>query len=203
MPTLTPRYATALSFAAELHRDHLRKGTGIPYVTHLLAVSSLALENGADEDEAIAGLLHDAVEDRGGASTAATISLVFGERVAAIVVGCSDSEDGGAKPPWRERKTAYLQHLGDAGDSVRLVSACDKLHNARCILSDLRDLGAGVWERFTAAPTEILWYYRSLVAEFARGGQERLGRVVEELDRVVDEIARLAGVDEPAGRQRV
>ena len=193
MTALTSRYATALSFAAELHRDHIRKGTEIPYVTHLLAVSSLALENGADEDEAIAALLHDAVEDRGGASTAATIAQVFGDRVAEIVMGCSDSEDGGPKPPWRDRKVAYLQHLQTATDSIRLVSACDKLHNARCIVSDLRELGPAVWDRFNQTAPEILWYYRSLVAEFQRGRPARIRRVAEELARMVGEM-------EPRGR---
>ena len=141
MTELSSRFATALSFAAELHREHYRKGTDIPYVSHLLAVASLALEHGADEDEAIAAVLHDAQEDRGGTATTGVIEILFGARVADIVRGCSDSEESVNKAPWKQRKDAYLAHLETATGSIRLVSACDKLHNARAILADLRVMG--------------------------------------------------------------
>ena len=187
MTQLSPRFSVAVTFAAELHRDQFRKGTAIPYLSHLLGVASLALEHGADEDEAIAAVLHDAIEDQGGATTEATICRMFGSRVAEIVRACSDT-DVQPKPPWRERKDAYLRHLRSADASTRLVSASDKLHNARAILSDLRSHGAAVWTRFNAAPADILWYYQSLAAEFLRGGPERLAH---EISLVVDEIVVL------------
>ncbi|MGD9933986.1 MAG: HD domain-containing protein [Dehalococcoidia bacterium] len=177
-------FSVALTFAAELHRDQFRKGTAIPYVSHLLGVASLALEHGADEGEAIAAVLHDAIEDQGGVATEATIHRLFGARVADIVRGCSDT-DVEPKPPWRERKEAYLLHLRTADASTRLVSASDKLHNARAILSDLRAHGPALWTRFNAPPGDLLWYYQSLCAEFLQGGPRRLA---EELARVVEEI---------------
>jgi (p)ppGpp synthase/HD superfamily hydrolase len=189
MANLDSRFATALSFAAELHRDHYRKETPIPYVSHLLAVASLALEHGADQDEAIAALLHDAQEDRGGEQTTATIAILFGDRVADIVRGCSDSEESEDKGPWKKRKKAYLKHLETASTSVRLVSACDKLHNARAILADLRVVGNDLWARFSGGKEGSLWYYRSLMKEFKTGGPQELAA---ELERVVGEIERLA-----------
>lgn len=146
---LTERYRDALALTFELHQRQERKGSGVPYVAHVLGVSSLVLEHGGDEDEAIAALLHDAVEDQGGAATLARIAAGFGARVADIVRGCSDSM-GEPKPPWRERKEHYLAHLGSASTSVRLVSSCDKLYNARTILADLR-AGAPVADSPAAA----------------------------------------------------
>src|SRR5919202_957739 len=144
---LTRRFEEALTFAARLHSAQVRKGTTVPYVSHLLAVAAVALEHGADEDEAIAALLHDAVEDQGGAATREEIRRRFGDRVAEIVDGCTDAETT-PKPPWRERKERYVSHIASAPPSVRLVSAADKLHNARSILADLRTCGEGVWDRF-------------------------------------------------------
>jgi (p)ppGpp synthase/HD superfamily hydrolase len=174
--------------ACDLHRTQVRKGTRIPYVAHLLGVASIALEHGADEDEAIAAVLHDAVEDQGGATTATLIREHFGARVADIVVACSDT-DVVPKPPWKERKERYIAHVESASASVRLVSASDKLHNARAILADYRDIGEGLWERFTGGRDGTLWYYRSLVSAFAKHEQSRL---VEELDRVVGELETTA-----------
>ncbi len=177
---LTERYRDALALTFELHQRQERKGSGVPYVAHVLGVSSLVLEHGGDEDEAIAALLHDAVEDQGGAATLARIAAGFGARVADIVRGCSDSM-GEPKPPWRERKEHYLAHLGSASTSVRLVSSCDKLYNARTILADLR-AGAPVWERFTGGRDGSLWYYGALAAAFAGTAVgDELGRVVAEL----------------------
>jgi HD domain len=185
---LTSRFAEALALACELHRSQARKGTQIPYVSHLLAVASLALEYGATEDEAIAAVLHDAVEDQGGAPTARVIENKFGKRVADIVRACSDT-DVVPKPPWRERKEAYIAHVRDASASVRLVSACDKLHNARAILADYREHGESLWERFSGGRDGTLWYYRELIDAFSANGRSRL---VDELDRVVTELEVLA-----------
>jgi GTP pyrophosphokinase len=185
---LGPRFVEALGFAASLHRAQMRKGTGIPYVSHLLAVASIALENGAGEDEAVAALLHDAVEDQGGAPTLAEIRRRFGDRVADIVAGCTDT-DVVPKPPWRGRKEAYVAHVAFASASVRLVSAADKLHNARSILADYRLHGEEVWGRFTGGRSGTLWYYRALVNAFLAHGSSPL---LDELERTVAELERLA-----------
>lgn len=185
---LTERYADALQLAWRLHARQLRKGTTIAYVSHLIAVSGIALEHGADEDEAIAALLHDAVEDQGGLPTLAMIRERFGAAVADIVEGCTDAHVE-PKPPWRARKEAYLAHLATASASVRLVSASDKLHNSRTILADLRAHGPALWGRFTAGRDGSLWYYRGLVRAFEAHGRTPL---VDELDRTVGAIESLA-----------
>lgn len=187
------RFVDALAFAARLHRDQVRKGTQVPYVAHLLGAASIALEHGADEDAAIAALLHDAVEDQGGAATLEAIRERFGDAVAEIVAGCTDDHET-PKPPWRRRKEAYVAHIAQAPASVRLVSAADKLHNARAILSDYRTLGESLWSRFSGGKEGTLWYYRSLVTAFRSAGTSPL---VEELDLVVSEIERLASSGTP------
>jgi GTP pyrophosphokinase len=186
---LGPRFTEALPYAAELHRQQVRKGSGVPYVSHLLAVAGLVLEHGGNEDEAIAALLHDAVEDQGGAPRLQEIRQRFGDTVAAIVEGCTDTDET-PKPPWRPRKEAYIAHLASASPSVRLVSAADKLHNARTILADHRRFGGSVWRRFSGGRDGTLWYYRSLVEAFRAHGMNPL---VEDLERVVGELERLAG----------
>ncbi len=183
------RLSRAFAYAAALHDGQVRKGTPVPYVSHLLAVSSLVLENGGNEDEAIAALLHDAVEDQGGRPTLEAIRVKFGDRVAGIVEGCTDS-DTTPKPPWKERKVRYLAHLREAPPEVRLVASADKLHNARCVLADYRAVGDELWKRFTAPKAETLWYYREVVRALSAQGPSAL---VEELDRVVTEIERLSG----------
>jgi (p)ppGpp synthase/HD superfamily hydrolase len=188
-PLLTRRFDVALQLASALHHRQHRKGTRIPYIAHLMAVSAIVLEAGGDEELAIAALFHDAVEDQGGAATEKTIRRLFGDRVADIVAECSDT-DIEPKPPWRERKEAYLAHLKTASDDALLVSAADKLHNARAILADYRLLGDDLWERFNASKTDQLWYYRQLVRAFRARGSTAL---VEEFDRVVSEIEQLAG----------
>lgn len=194
-PVLTPRYSDALAYACHLHRAQIRKGSGTPYVAHLLSVSALVLEHGGDEDEAIAALLHDAAEDQGGLPVLDAIATRYGPRVAEIVRACSDSlaEDSAAKAPWRERKERYLAHLADAPEHIALVAAADKLHNARAIVGDLREHGAAVWSRFNAPdPAEQLWYYGSLVAALsAQGG--RVAPLAAELARTVAEMRRLSG----------
>lgn len=185
---LSDRFSEALVYAARLHAKQTRKGTGEPYVSHLLRVAGMALEHGADEDEAIAALLHDAVEDQGGAATLAAIRRQFGQRVAEIVDGCTDT-DQQPKPPWRQRKEAYLARLPATTPSVRLISACDKLDNARSSLLDYRVCGESLWNRFHGGREGTLWYLRSTVEIFKRAGTSPL---VEELDRVVSELERLA-----------
>jgi (p)ppGpp synthase/HD superfamily hydrolase len=185
---LTGRFERALVFAARLHRDQRRKGSGVPYVSHLLAVCELTLEYGGDEDEAIAALLHDAIEDQGGAIARAEIFAEFGARVTAIVDGCTDT-DQSPKPAWRTRKEEYIGHMEDASASVRLVSACDKLHNTRSLVMDYRIYGEDLWGRFTGGREGTLWYYRAMVNAFRAAGSSP---VVEELDRAVTELEMLA-----------
>lgn len=164
---LTDRFVSALQFAHDVHRSQIRKDTTIPYVSHLLSVAGLVLESGGDEDLAIAGLLHDAVEDAeeiSGEEMSDRIRSKFGDRVANIVDGCSDakSSPGGSKPPWKSRKKAYIKHLSSASDDVLRVSIADKVHNARSIATDQDRFGAVVWTRFTSTSEESRWYYTSL-----------------------------------------
>lgn len=187
---LTERFDRALVFAARLHRDQKRKGSGVPYVSHLLGVCALTLEYGGDEDEAIAALLHDAIEDQGGAIARAEIFGEFGARVTEIVEGCTDT-DQSPKPAWRARKEEYIGHVEKASASVRLVSACDKLHNARSLVMDYRIFGEDLWNRFTGRREGTLWYYRAMVNTFRAAGDSP---VVEELDRVVTELETLAAL---------
>ena len=186
------RFTEALVYAKELHDTQTRKGSNIPYLAHLLGVASIALEYGANEDEAIAALLHDAIEDQGGPPTGREIRRRFGDTVADIVEGCTDG-DTTPKPPWRERKEAYIAHIPTASPSVRLVSAADKLYNAWSILKDYRVVGESVWQRFKGGGKEgSLWYYRSLVTALRQG--ESLGQLtplVDELDRVVTKLEKL------------
>ncbi len=184
---LSDRYAAALAFAFQLHRAQERKGSGVPYVAHLLSVSSLVLEYGGDEDEAIAGLLHDAAEDQGGTKTLDEIRTRFGPRIADIVLGCSDSMDG-PKPPWRERKEQYLKHLAASSPSIRLVSGCDKLHNARCILTDLRGVGDELWGRFAGGRDGSLWYYRALTDVLANGASPVARELGTTVAAIEDEV---------------
>lgn len=188
------RFEQALVFAARLHADQVREGTAIPYVAHLLGVASIALEHGATEEEAIAALLHDAVEKRGGTAALEEIRRQFGDTITEIVRGCSDSLDI-PKPPWLERKRTYLAYLRGVSPSVRLVVASDKLHNARAILRDYHVMGETIWRRFSAGRDEVLWYHRSLVDVFRSAGPSPLA---EELDRVVSELETL--VDRERGR---
>jgi (p)ppGpp synthase/HD superfamily hydrolase len=181
-------FERALVYAARLHRDQYRKGTSIPYVTHLLAVAAIVGENGGTEDEVVAALLHDAPEDQGGEAILEDIRARFGDEVAQIVDGCTDTYED-PKPPWRERKERYLARLASAPDSVRLVSSADKLHNASTVLSDYRLLGDDLWARFNGGKEGTLWYYRAIV-DVLRA--ENDCPVVEELDRVVSALERVA-----------
>jgi len=182
-----PSLHQALDFVADAHNGQLRKGTAIPYLAHLLGVCSLVLDYGGDEDQAIAGLLHDVIEDCD--VSASVIREKFGDRVARIVLGCTDGTPGadGSKAPWMERKETYLHHLRDADEDTLLVSACDKLHNARAIGADVRVSGVAVYERFKAGRDGTLWYYQELLKVFAA----RMGNanpLVIELTAAVSEL---------------
>ena len=187
---LTSRFQEALVLATDLHASQVRKETRVPYAAHLLNVTGLALVHGADEDTAIAALLHDAVEDAGGAPTLARLRERFGDRVADLVNECTDT-DQEPKPPWRERKEAYVARLPRASDAALLVSACDKLDNARAILADYRALGEALWGRFRGGRDGTLWYYRTLAEAYRATGRVPAG-LVEELDRVVTALEALA-----------
>ena len=187
-PLLSHRFEEALHLATQLHAGQTRKGGNTPYLAHLLSVTALALEAGGDEDIAIAALLHDAVEDQGGLETLVQIRQQFGSRVASIVDECTDAYTL-PKPPWRERKEAYIAHLREATPEARLVSLADKLHNARSILRDLRIYGEETWNKFNGGKEGTLWYYRTLLEVFQALIDNAL---VNELKRAVIEIERLA-----------
>lgn len=187
--SLSRRFSEALGFAARIHARQVRKKTGRLYIGHLLNVASIVIEYGGDEEMVIAALLHDAVEDQGGLPRLKQIGRQFGKRVAHIVDGCTDSY-GEPKPPWLERKRAYIQRVRSESADVRLVSAADKLSNVRETLHDLRLSGDKIFKRFNGKKAGTLWYYRALVEEFRKVGSNPL---VEELDRAVMELERRAG----------
>ena len=189
MITLTARFDDAVRYAHEVHREQTRKGTGAPYVGHLMGVTSIVLDDGGGEDEAIGALLHDAAEDHGGRARLEDIRTRFGDAVARIVEDCTDSWSQ-PKEPWLERKQAYIQHARRlSGPSLR-VSAADKVHNSYAILRDLRNSGERVWARFQATPDDVLAYYESLVRAYREAGG---GLLVDELDRIVRGIQREMG----------
>lgn len=193
---LTSRFDEALVYARRLHASQLRKGSNIPYISHLLAVTALVLENGGEEDQAIIALLHDAAEDQGGLAVIEAIQEKFGERVAAAVESLSDTFED-PKPAWRPRKERYLDHLRMANEDVVLVSLADKLHNARSILRDLRLSGPEVWKRFRGGKEGTLWYYRSLIEIFQQVSRSVM---VAELAETVAQI-ELRTENEEAGNE--
>jgi (p)ppGpp synthase/HD superfamily hydrolase len=183
----------AFRYAAEKHQGQTRKQTAVPYLSHLMAVASLVLEAGGDEEMAVAALLHDVVEDCGGMPRLREVRKQFGPRVAGIVEGCTDSF-GEPKREWAERKKDYLREVKHADADTRLVSAADKLHNVRTILSDYRQHGEAIWARFSGKKEGTLWYYRALSDEYQRRNRNRISRelalVVAELERVVGKESR-------------
>jgi (p)ppGpp synthase/HD superfamily hydrolase len=185
---LGPSFEEAFRFAAEKHATQTRKKTDVPYISHLMSVAALVLEAGGDEDQTIAALLHDVVEDCGGEPVLEDVRQRFGDRVAKIVAGCTDAYTI-PKPAWKQRKLDYLEVLRRADDDVRLVSAADKLHNVRTILADYRTEGDAVWERFSGRRDGTLWYYRAVLDVLTGGNPNRL---VGELQRVVTELETLA-----------
>ena len=185
---LGARFNEAFLFAAEKHASQTRKKTDVPYISHLMSVASLVLEAGGGEDEGVAALLHDVVEDCGGHPILEEIRQRFGDRVANIVEGCTDAYTT-PKPPWKQRKLEYLEVLRRADEDVRLVSAADKFHNVRSILADYRREGDSVWERFSGRRDGTLWYYRAVLDVLRQG---KANRLVDELERVVTELETLA-----------
>jgi (p)ppGpp synthase/HD superfamily hydrolase len=185
----------AFQYAAEKHAGQTRKQTAVPYLSHLMAVASLVLEAGGDEDMAIAALLHDVVEDCGGMPRLREVRKQFGPRVAKIVEGCTDSFVE-PKVEWMERKKGYLREVKDADAETRLVSAADKLHNVRTILADYRQDGESIWKRFSGKKAGTLWYYRALSDEYQRRNPKRITRELEiavaELERAVGRKSRSA-----------
>jgi len=196
-PHLGSRLQRAFRYAAEKHAGQTRKQTAVPYLSHLMAVASLVLEAGGDEDMAIAALLHDVVEDCGGMPRLREIRKRFGARVARIVEGCTDSF-GEPKPEWVERKKDYLREVEHADVETRLVSASDKLHNVRTILADYRQDGEAIWTRFSGKKEGTLWYYRALSDEYQRRSPNRITR---ELGIAVAELERTAGRKPPASKE--
>ncbi len=187
--TLTNRFEDALVYATRLHAQQMRKGSDIPYIAHLLSVAALVIEGGGSEDEAIAALLHDAAEDQGGEETLREIRERYGEQVAEIVAGCSDTFET-PKPPWRKRKESYLAYLRTAPPGVVRVSLADKLHNARSTREDIRQHGDKAFARFRGGKEGTLWYYQSLMEIFPHITNSPMAH---ELTRVVQEMVRLAG----------
>lgn len=181
---LTERFVDALQFTFEIHKPQIRKGTGVPYISHLMAVTAMVLENGGTEDQAIAALLHDAVEDQGGLKTLLEIRRRYGVLVADLVSDLSDSASD-PKPPWRMRKEAYINHLPNANPKSHLISISDKLHNARSLITDYQREGDSIWLRFNAPKKEILWYYSTLVDYFS---EHASGPLVEELEKAVSQL---------------
>jgi (p)ppGpp synthase/HD superfamily hydrolase len=180
-----PRFLKAVALANDMHQSQLRKGTKIPFISHLLAVAGIVMEAGGDEDLVIAALLHDAVEDAGGRPTLERIRTEFGDGVAEIVEACSDT-DVTPKPPWKARKEAYLAAIPHKSHQTRVVSLADKVHNSRCILSDYREIGDAVWTRFNEGRDLQLWYYRALADAFTRHEPGPLARRLEETVRELE-----------------
>jgi (p)ppGpp synthase/HD superfamily hydrolase len=187
---LTARFEDAFRYACIAHAGQVRKGTAIPYVSHLIAVASLVLEHGGDEDAAIAGLLHDAAEDAGGELRLEDIRGRYGEMVASAVKGCTDTMET-PKPAWRQRKEMYHRHLETAAPTTLLVSCCDKLHNARSIVNNLRVQGEELWKKFNGGKEGTLWYYETLAGIFSQldvppALSVELGETVKTMRRLAD-----------------
>lgn len=189
---MSDRFCEALALATQLHRGQRRKGNGNPYLSHLLGVAALVMEAGGDEDECIAALLHDAVEDQGGAPTARLIRRRFGSRVAQVVEECT--EDRSVPQSWRDRKSASVRRVANLTPSALLVLSADKLHNARSLTAAHREAGSAVWHRFHGGRDGTLWYYRAMVDAIAAAGGGPLAR---ELEKAVRDLERTVRVGEP------
>ncbi len=184
---LSDRFEQALIYATRLHSNQVRKGSNVPYISHLLGVTALVLEDGGSEEEAIAALLHDAIEDRGGDKIRQEIKAKFGELVAEIVEDCTES-DTDPKPAWKERKLATIKKLREVSPQAKRVILADKLHNARSILGDWYRIGDAIWERFKTGKAGTLWYFRSIVEVDRELGSSYLG---EELTRVIAALEKI------------
>jgi (p)ppGpp synthase/HD superfamily hydrolase len=194
--TLSPKFTEALLYAGELHGRQRRKGSGIPFMAHLLGVTSIVMEDGGDEEEGIGALLHDAVEDhprRG--HTEKEILERFGRRVHTIVMGCTEPDphalEDGTKGPWEQRKRNYIEHLRHAANAdVLRVSTADKLYNARSIINDMRVVGDEVWHRFSVPKEKTLWYYREVTNALLSATPPDKSRLVRELHGIVTALER-------------
>ncbi len=189
---LSRKFEEALVYSNKLHADQRRKQSQVPYIAHLLGVTSLVLEDGGDENEAIAALLHDAVEDQGGLDTLEEIRQRFGDNIADIVFAVTDAYTF-PKPPWKDRKEKYIDSISSASPQALRVSLADKVYNARSTLRDIRIEGESAWERFNGGKSGILWYYRRLIEEFSKRGPSNL---LNELIRIVDQLELLSLEDE-------
>ena len=204
MSDLTARYAEAVEYARHAHRGAVRKGTAVPYLAHVVAVSALVLEHGGDEDQAIAALLHDTAEDAGGESRLADISSTFGPRVADLVRACSDSlvHDPAQKAPWWERKVAYLDHVARAPGDALVVMGADQVHNAESLLTDYRELGEGLWSRFNtdAGRSGQLWYQARMAGALGRRlldvAPSLAARLDEAVDLLIEQVEATVGPDQ-------
>jgi (p)ppGpp synthase/HD superfamily hydrolase len=187
---LTNQFSSALVYAHQLHINQVRKSSNVPYISHLLSVAALVLEDGGNEDEAIAALLHDAVEDCGGLPILEDIRTTFGDRVATLVAHCTESETF-PKPPWKERKERYLDQLKNSDVGAYRIAIADKLHNARSILMDYHRQGDRVWQKFKGGKEGTLWFYQAILAiepPIARGCISVPSSLTEELKRIVAEL---------------
>jgi len=196
-PQISQRLYQALEFTFKLHGQDARKASDVPYLAHLLSVCAMVQQDGGDEDEAIAALLHDALEDKPEETNRQEIRERFGERVVTIIDASIDvplDYKGGAKPPWRQRKEAYLVHVRSADPRLLRITIADKVDNARAILADYQRLGDRLWERFNAGKKEQLWYYKSCVNAYESAGCQ--GPLLEELRRLVNQIRTQADDDD-------
>ena len=191
----SPRLAEAFAYAERIHRGQTRKKSLAPALSHLMAVASLVMENGGDEQEAMAALLHDGPEDCAGQQTLDEIHQLFGGRVAHIVAGCTDSMEN-PKPPWKGRKSGYIAHLAAADESTLLVSLADKVHNVRSLVVEYRTVEEELWQRFSATRDESLWYYASLLRVFEETGSSRCATLVQELAHALGELRRLIAANQ-------
>ncbi len=186
-PLLGDRFEAALVMTYRLHRSQVRKGSPVPYVAHLLSVAALVLEDGGDEDEAIAALLHDAVEDQGGSVIRELVRVTFGDRVCEIIDGCTESMVQ-PKPPWKERKLLHLEKVVTASVSVRRVTMADKLHNVRSLLADYERFGEELWARFGGGKVGTIWYYQEMVKRL------QVGESVGMMRSLSEAVGRLEGL---------
>ena len=189
---LTNQFSQALQLAHRLHQNQTRKSGKVPYVSHLMGVSAIVLRYGGTEEEAIAALLHDAVEDQGGQKTLEMIRNQFGDTIAHIVDGCSDSNTT-PKPPWKERKLNYIAHLRTTDENTLIVAASDKLYNAEDCIRTYAEIGEGLWDMFTPPREDTKWYYHSLAEVFETRKKEfpRLMPLINETIRIIDQLVAL------------
>lgn len=201
---LSEKTFSALELAIQLHGRDARKGSNIPYLAHPLSVCAMVELDGGDEHEAIAALLHDVLEDKADQIDSEKIHRLFGRRVLKIIACSIDvplDYRGGPKPPWKERKIAYLEHARKSDPSLLRVTIADKIDNSRAILADYKRIGDRVWKKFNAGKDEQLWYYRACFNAYQKAGCE--GPLMDELGRLVDEMEKLAGVPDPIARRVV